>query len=162
MVVVAKVLAVALIGVLAGCTSSSGRTPSPSSSAPAAHAGLGGPSGAVTVVDEAYFRTPSKNIVCALTTTSVRCDIIRKDWQPPPKPADCELDWGFGMHIDNGKAGFLCAGDSVIGTAKTTLEYGHALRAGDLLCDSESSSLRCSDGKSGHGFALAVAQYTLF
>jgi len=113
-------------------------------------------------VDEAIFRTPSKNIACALTSKSVRCDIVNKSWQPPPKPADCQLDWGFGVFLENGQAGFLCAGDTVAGAATTTLAYGNALRSGVLLCDSESVALRCVDEKTGHGFTLAVAQYTLF
>jgi hypothetical protein len=120
------------------------------------------PAPSVTEVDDAIFRTPSKNIACALTSKSVRCDILRKDWKPPPKPADCVLDWGFGVFIENGRANFICAGDSVIGAATTTLAYGKALRSGHLLCDSESVALRCSDETTGHGFTLAVAQYSLF
>jgi hypothetical protein len=164
MAVIPKLAVLALLGALTACTSTGAKpTPSaPSSSSPSAHVGLGGPAPSVTTVDEAFFRTPSKNIFCVMTSKSVRCDILRRNWQPPPKPSDCELDWGLSLHIDNGRAGFLCAGDSVISEAKTTLEYGHGLRAGNLLCDSESTALRCADEKTGHGFTLAVAQYDLY
>lgn len=162
MAVIPRLAALLLLGAVAGCTASGGGRGS-SSPQPSAHAGLGAPpSPTVTEVDEAAFRTPSKNIACALTGKSVRCDIIHKNWQPPPKPADCTLDWGFGLFIENGQASFICAGDSVIGAATTTLAYGNALRSGDLLCDSESIALRCIDEKTGHGFTLAVAQYGLF
>jgi hypothetical protein len=158
-----KVAALVLAGALAGCSalgSGSGAKPTHTVSA---HAVLGGaPPPAVRDVREATFRTPSKNIACALTSKSVRCDIVRKNWQPPPKPADCELDWGSGTFIENGRANFICAGDTVIGAATTTLAYGNALRSGDLMCDSESVALRCLDEKTGHGFSLAVAQYSLF
>src|SRR5882724_4480043 len=113
-----RLAALVLLGLLAGCTASGGGSSSPSStsSLPSAHAGLGAPpSPSVTQVDEAIFRTPSKNIACALTSKSVRCDIVNKSWQPPPKPADCQLDWGFGVFLENGQAGFLCAGDTVAG-----------------------------------------------
>ncbi len=163
MAMIHRLAALLLLGAVAGCTASGAGRGSASSPLPSAHAGLGAPpSPTVTEVDEAIFRTPSKNIACALTSKSVRCDIIRKDWQPPPKPADCELDWGFGLFIQNGRANIICAGDSVIGAATRTLAYGNALRSGDLLCDSESVALRCIDEKTGHGFTLAVAQYGLF
>jgi len=160
---ISRLGAFALLGVLTGCTAVGGGQGASSASSPSAHAGLGAPpSPSVTEVDEAIFRTPSRNIACALTSKSVRCDILRKDWQPPPKPAACTLDWGFGTFIENGRANFICAGDSVLGAATTTLAYGNALRSGDLLCDSESVALRCVDEKTGHGFTLAVAQYSLF
>src|SRR3954447_5769107 len=103
---------------VAGCTSGGGGTPS-SSTLPSAHAGFGAPSAApivVTDVDEVFFRTPSKNIFCDLSASAVRCDIISKSWSRPAKPSTCELDWGNGMHITAGKAGFTCAGDTLIGT----------------------------------------------
>ncbi len=46
------------------------------------------------------FQTPTGNIACdlggsdAAVVGGVRCDIRDKTWVPPPKPADCELDWG--------------------------------------------------------------------
>jgi hypothetical protein len=116
----------------------------------------------VSVVDEANFESPSKNIVCALTADSVRCDIVRKDWQAPSKPSSCQLDWGYGVYLDHDKVTFVCAGDTLVGTAKRVLPYGSSLRAGDLQCDSGNAALRCINQKSRHGFALAVADYKIF
>jgi len=159
--------------VLAGCSGSSGASDQPSAQAVAGAGGLGGaptsatssaaPSPNVTKkVTEARFQTPSKNIGCALTAEMVRCDIVKKDWTPPPKPADCELDWGFGIIVEKGaKASFNCAGDTVIGAGEV-LAYGQSLRAGDFVCDSTSSSLRCSNVTSGHGFALSAQSYDIF
>ncbi|MGX6604182.1 DUF6636 domain-containing protein [Micromonosporaceae bacterium Da 78-11] len=163
-----RLAALALVGMLAvgGCGDAE---PTPAGSTPATHVGLGGPSVApllpsiaVRDVDQATFRTPSKNITCSLNRGSIRCDITRKTWSPPPKPGDCQLDWGNGLYIDAGATGFTCAGDALAGSADRTLEYGTALRAGDLRCDSESSALTCTDGKSGHGFTLAIAEYNFF
>jgi hypothetical protein len=158
--------ALALLGVLTACTPTDAPTPPPSSPpSPSAKAGFGGPGrapGPPREVDEAMFRTPSRNISCALTKSAVRCDIVRKTWEPPAKPADCELDWGNGLVISDGSATITCAGDSLAGVSASTLEYGEALRSGTVRCDSESTSLSCEDEKTGHGFTLASSRYTLF
>ncbi|XVU24297.1 DUF6636 domain-containing protein [Actinoplanes sp. CA-054009] len=158
-----RFLALALLAALSGCSLFDGSgTPAPTGSPsplPSAVAGLGNP---VKEVTEATFQSPSKNIVCALTKNSVRCDILDKNWSPPPQPGDCGQAWGNGMFLESGKAGFTCAGDTLAGSATQTLEYGEALRAGTIRCDSTASALTCEDTKSSHGFGLARADYSLF
>jgi len=113
-------------------------------------------------VTEAQFQTPSKNIGCYLSAEAARCDIVKKDWTPPPKPADCELDWGLGVIVERDrKASINCAGDTVIGAGEV-LAYGSSLRAGNFVCDSASSGIRCSNLTSQHGFALSVQSYDVF
>jgi uncharacterized protein DUF6636 len=143
-----------------GCTPSAGHQPT-ASSPPSAQVGFGAriPE---TEVEQATFRTPSKNIVCLLNRDSVRCDIGRKSWTPPAKPTGCQLDWGHGAFIDAGKAGVTCAGDSLLGEPARLLDYGTGLRSGDVSCESESTGLRCADERTGHGFTLAMAEYELF
>ncbi|SNY14445.1 DUF6636 domain-containing protein [Paractinoplanes atraurantiacus] len=155
-------LALALLATLSGCSLLGSGAPTPTGSpapTPSAVAGLGS---AVKEVTEATFQSPSKNIVCALTTSSVRCDILDKNWSPPPQPEDCRQAWGNGMFLEEGKAGFTCAGDTLAGSATQTLEYGEALRAGSIRCDSTARALTCEDTGSSHGFALARADYDLF
>lgn len=160
-------LALALLGALTACTQTDTPTPTPTppTASPSAKSGFGGPApapGPARKVDEAMFRTPSQNIACALTESAVRCDIVRKTWTPPAKPADCDLDWGNGLAISRGQATMTCAGDTLIGTSEITLEYGEGLRSGTVRCDSENSGLTCQDEKSGHGFTLASSRYTVF
>ncbi|GIF18554.1 hypothetical protein BJ973_008485 [Actinoplanes tereljensis] len=154
--------ALALCAALFGC-SSAGGDPTPT---PSAHAGLGAPAVAPAaspaVVDEAMFQTPSKNIFCALIPSAVRCDIAQNKWNVPSKPADCDLDWGRGAYLEAGRVGFTCTGDTLLGTATETLEYGRALRSGDVLCSSESTGLTCKDEKTGRGFTMSVARYSFF
>jgi uncharacterized protein DUF6636 len=134
----------------------------PAGSVSPTSAGSVSPAPAVSVA-EAFFRTPSRNIVCVLTQESVRCDIRNRSWRPIPKPADCGLGWGNGLYVGKtGEAGFTCAGDTVLTSSRQTLEYGHALRAGDLICDSESAGVRCSNEASGHGFTLSAQEYSFF
>ncbi|XVV11532.1 DUF6636 domain-containing protein [Actinoplanes sp. CA-131856] len=157
-----RIPALALLAAVSGCSLLGGTpvtTSSSPSSLPPAVVGLGNP---VKEVAEATFQSPSKNIVCALTTDSVRCDILDKNWSPPPQPEDCRQAWGNGMYLESGKAGFTCAGDTLAGAATQTLEYGEALRAGSIRCDSTAQALTCEDTKSNHGFGLARADYSLF
>ncbi|WP_250001730.1 DUF6636 domain-containing protein [Actinoplanes sp. M2I2] len=159
------VLALALLGALSSCTPS-GDDPKPRtpSALPSAKVGFGGPAAEpvpAAEVDEAMFRTPSQNIACLLKPSEVRCDIVRKSWKAPAKPADCELAWGNGLAITGGRATFTCAGDTLVGTSDTTLEYGQALRAGTVRCESADAGLTCED-ETGHGFTLASSRYTIF
>jgi hypothetical protein len=154
----ALALCAALATTITGCDS--GDSPS---TTPSAHAGFGGPGApAVRDVDEAMFRTPSKNIFCSLTASAVRCDIGQKKWSLPAKPADCEFDWGNGLYIDRGAAGLTCTGDTLLNAATETLEYGTAIRSGTVLCTSESTGLTCKDEKTTRGFTMAIAGYRLF
>jgi hypothetical protein len=164
MAIIPKLGALVLVGALAGCSlsSSPGPASSTATSIPSARAGLGAASPAVRLVDEANFQSPSRNISCTMTASLVRCDIVRKNWVASAKPSSCSLDWGNGMYLNKTKAGFVCAGDTVVGTATTVLPYGSSLRAGDLQCDSGNAALRCIDQKNEHGFTLAVADYNLF
>jgi len=154
-------LCAAVSAALLGC-SGSGDDPA---TTPSAHAGFGGAPVAAPVaseVDEAMFHTPSKNIFCSLTHSAVRCDIGQDKWKLPTKPADCELDWGNGIYLQSGKVGFTCTGDTLLGSATRTLEYGTALRSGDVVCNSESTGLTCKDEKTGRGFTMSVARYSFF
>ena len=144
-----------LVAALAGCTSS----PPPSPPSPSGRAALGN---APQTVDEAFFQTPSGNVYCVLNRALARCDIIRRTWLPPAKPAGCDFDWGNGAYVEAGTAGMTCASDTLIGSARQTLEYGESLRAGPLRCDSQSTGVTCSSVQTSHGFTLASAQYALF
>lgn len=164
MAAIRGILVLALLGVLSGCSLlDGGGTPTPSATArPSAKAGFGGPDPAARSVAEEMFRTPSQNIACALTRSKVRCDIVRKAWSAPSRPAGCELDWGNGLVVTGGEATFTCTGDTLVGTSQSTLEYGRAIRSGTVRCDSASAGLTCKDEETGHGFRLASADYQLF
>ena len=159
-----------LVGATSACAGSDGQQDKPAPPAGSgARAGFGGrtttpPTAAeVREVDQMAFVTPSTNIGCFLETTTVRCDIGRKNWAPPAKPANCSLDWGNGVSVNTSKAAnFICAGDSLLGSTSVVLPYGHAVRAGAFLCDSELVALHCENTKTGHGFTLSVQDYHLY
>ena len=153
---------------VAGCSAAGGDQHGGGATA-VANAGFGAapssatPSANVTKdVTAAGFQTPSRNIGCYLSVDSARCDIGNKQWAPPPKPDDCRLDWGNGVTVaGRGEARFACAGDTLLG-AGDTLAYGQSLRAGDFVCDSLFTEIRCTNLDSGHGFALSVQAYSVF
>jgi hypothetical protein len=115
------------------------------------------------VIDELVgFTSPSGNVGCMIDSTFVRCDILERDWSPPPRPADCEFDYGQGIDMAAGEqAEFICAGDTALGGGEP-LEYGNAVAAGTLSCDSAESGITCRDSATGHGFTIAREAYRIF
>lgn len=108
------------------------------------------------------FTSPSGNVGCYITATDVRCDISERDWTPPPRPADCEFDYGQGIAMSpGGNAVFVCAGDTALGGGDP-LPYGESISAGVLRCDSAESGITCRDTESGHGFGLSRERYEMF
>jgi hypothetical protein len=89
------------------------------------------------------FRSPSGNVGCYLDVDYVRCDIADANWSPPPRPADCEFDYGQGITLaPGGSAEFVCAGDTALVPDGTPLPYGESIAAGPLRCDSAESGSR--------------------
>jgi hypothetical protein len=114
------------------------------------------------VTDLRGFTSPSGNVGCYISPSSVRCDIDERDWSPPPKPADCRLDYGQGIVLFAAdRAEFICAGDTTLG-GNPPLAYGHSIGAGSLVCESAEAGMTCRDNQSGHGFFIAREAYRIF
>jgi hypothetical protein len=102
-----------------------------------------------------FFETPSHNIGCVISKAGARCDIRVREWKPPPKPASCPVDWGNGLAVGRrGSAGFVCAGDTVLG-GKRVLGYRKSIRRGRFRCTSRRNGVRCVNLRNEHGFKLA-------
>jgi uncharacterized protein DUF6636 len=112
------------------------------------------------------FQLPSHNIGCYMSTQfggNVRCDIRDRSWKPPPKPANCELDWGQGVAFHgNGRAGVVCAGDTTLDKTAPVLSYGQTSQAGPVQCHSAAAGVTCANASSGHGFFLSRQSYRVF
>ncbi|WP_232076080.1 DUF6636 domain-containing protein [Mycobacterium gallinarum] len=107
------------------------------------------------------FISPTGNVACMIDVNLARCDIIDRDWSPP-RPADCEFDYGQGIEIIAGQpSSFVCAGDTAFGPDEV-LPSGEAITAGPLRCESANSGITCRDEDTGHGFTLAFKAYQLF
>jgi hypothetical protein len=108
------------------------------------------------------FVAPSGNVSCMIDADWARCDIIDRDWSPPPRPADCEFDYGQGISLAPGEqAEFVCAGDTAFG-ADEVLPDGQSITAGALQCESAQSGITCRDVRTSHGFSISRQAYRLF
>jgi hypothetical protein len=108
------------------------------------------------------FISPTGNVACMIDADWARCDIIDRDWSPPPRPADCEFDYGQGISLAPGEpAQFVCAGDTAFGTDEV-LPCGDSITAGMLRCDSADAGITCRDTQTSHGFSISQQAYQLF
>ncbi len=111
------------------------------------------------------FRSPTGNIGCVLAGDLARCDIEKRTWSPPPRPAACPqiVDYGQGLEVSaQGVVAFVCAGDTVRDPMDRALPYGVASRHGPFLCTSAATGMTCESRASGHGFTLSVQGYRIF
>lgn len=110
-----------------------------------------------------FFQSPSGDIGCVISDEDVRCDVQNSTFEPPPKPADCDLDWGSALVVQPDKRGeFLCHGDAAMNASAEKLEYGHSTRLGPFVCGSSQSGMTCTHEPSDHGFTVSKASYRLF
>jgi hypothetical protein len=173
----AGVLALGLaVGLLSGCGGQQSSGPASTSSmqpattkaapntSPSSPTGEQAPDTAEpeAITDLKGFTAPSGNVGCFIDSNNVRCDISERDWSPPPRPVDCEFDYGQGITLSPGeKPEFTCAGDTTLGGGEP-LAYGQSISKGTLQCDSAESGITCRDTNAGHGFSIAREAYTLF
>lgn len=113
----------------------------------------------------ATFKSPTGNIGCMIIAGTARCDIRKRTWSPPPRPASCpnEVDFGQGLIVTrSGPARFVCAGDTSADPSAQSLGYGTATSVGGFTCVSASSGMSCRNTATGHGFVIAIQGYRIF
>lgn len=114
--------------------------------------------------DMQFFTSPSGNVACLSDAEWVRCDIRQRVWSPPPRPADCSNQTGFGQGImlnARGGAQFVCAGDTTFGSNARVLQYGQRLNRGSYSCASETAGISCRNA-AGRGFMISREAYRIF
>ena len=133
-------------------------------------AALGATVRAQSFTDIGEFKSPSGNIFCIATrdnfygktTVSLSCELDESSAKLPPKPSDCELDWGKRFYVETlGKAIRGCHGDSIKNPTFPVLPYGEVWQVGGFRCDMTKLRLRCVNLER-HGFELAKARQVLF
>ena len=120
------------------------------------------PASAAPASAATFFESPSGNIKCVVDRSSgVRCDILKRDWKPPPRPPWCPVDWGNGLEVSaRGRARFTCAGDAVPDGRR--LAYGDSIRRGRYRCRARRAGMRCVNLRTSRGFALSRARARRF
>jgi hypothetical protein len=116
------------------------------------------------VVHLQSFRSPSGNIGCIMFEGGARCDIRKREWSPPSRPASCpeQVDFGQGLTVGHtGQASLVCAGDTALDPSAPQLAYGEASELGGTQCISSSDGITCAN-HSGHGFFVSIQNFKLF
>jgi hypothetical protein len=116
------------------------------------------------------FRSPSGNIHCQFfadsdrdADASMRCDLMQLSNRPPPRPRDCDLEYGDAFEItgDAVTGTRLCHGDTVRDDTLPALAYGQSWQRQGLTCQSRESGVSCINA-TGHGFELGRARQRVF
>jgi hypothetical protein len=110
-----------------------------------------------------FFQTPSGNIACVISGKGARCDIQEHSWPTPPRPPDCDVDYGNGVQVDkHGRGTYVCAGDTVFAPDNPVLGYGDKIRKKRFRCASKQKGVRCVNKRNDHGFFLSRDDVRLF
>lgn len=108
------------------------------------------------------IKMPSDNVYCYGDDKGVRCDMIVTSNKQPPRPKDCQADYGKLFWLPaTGKAERICAGDTVADPGAVTLKYGQKWVLKSVTCESSESGLVCTN-RSKNGFRLKRSEQTLF
>ena len=147
-------------------TSSTGTSPSGGTSTTGGTGAPGTPSEPPTrIVKLETFQSPSGNIGCMLIAGIARCDIEKRSWSPPARPASCPnvVDFGQGLELGGaGPARFVCAGDTARDVTSAKLAYGSGSQVGSFICVSRPSGVTCTNRHNGHGFFISIQSYRIF
>jgi hypothetical protein len=101
------------------------------------------------------FRTPSGAIGCGYYARTLRCDVRGGVLPLPPRPRDCDLDWGAGFYLKaHGRATVVCAGDTALNPSAEVVRYGSTWRQEGIACISSPNGLRCAN-VDRHGFLIS-------
>ena len=109
------------------------------------------------------LQLPSRNIGCIFSHSPryVRCDVRTGLRPPPPRPANCDLDWAYGLELTAvSRPNTFCAGDTALGQGPV-LAYGATLRILGFTCVSQRAGLRCTNSVR-HGFFLSRQSWRSF
>jgi len=101
------------------------------------------------------FQLPSRNIFCEVEEGALRCDLVDFTFARPPRPKDCDTDWGHAYSIGpRGTSRVLCAGDTVVNRGARVLRYGARWDGVGVTCHAERTGLNCINAD-GHGFEIS-------
>ncbi len=101
------------------------------------------------------FQLPSGNIHCALYDGILRCDVRSAFYPRPPRPRNCDLEWGDAVELRaRGAATLLCHGDTVMEPGHPVLRYGTAWQGPGMTCTAAQTGLRCQNSE-GRGFEMS-------
>ena len=124
-------------------------------------AGAGLPSTAAPL-SVGHFDTAGGTLACRISGATVRCDVARRDWTAPSKPASCHAAWGQGLMIGgSGSASFVCARNSVLDPTLRYIRPGYDDKVGHVTCQVRRFGVTCFE-PDRHGFFISRTGYIRF
>ena len=101
------------------------------------------------------FQLPSGNIFCEVDDNAIRCDLVNYTFTKPPRPRDCDFDWGHSYAVAaRGASRVLCGGDTVVNRGARVLRYGARWDGVGVTCYAERTGLKCINAE-GRGFEIS-------
>ena len=114
------------------------------------------------------FKSPTGNITCNYMEgssgfpTTLRCDILRKTSKSPPRPRDCQFDYGNAFELTKTSRGtYGCISDTILGPDYRVLPYGQVWSKDGFICFSAESGVTCRNDRGG-GFEISRAKQRVF
>ncbi|WP_329407324.1 hypothetical protein OG563_35320 [Nocardia vinacea] len=108
------------------------------------------------------FRSPSGNMTCVVADKGAVCEIGDHSYSAPAKPSNCYQASGDRIVLFQGDpARFTCHGDTIRDSSLPILDYGQSFRSGEVVCESQTSGMKCANTRTGHWFSLAREGYQL-
>jgi hypothetical protein len=109
------------------------------------------------------FQSPSGDIHCTSFISdgrnTVRCEVVDKRWEAPPRYTECELNWGDRVELTENSPGmFSCYGQN-LPDPERTLDHGAVAIFGSISCTAEADGIMCLDNGTGHFFNVSRDAY---
>ena len=116
------------------------------------------------MLERVAFTSPIGNLICLMTSHSVKCAASEFEYTPPAEPSSCSLP-GWGHVVGVGKTGageFICTDNAPADPSSPALPYGKGVLLGSFACASKETGIRCANRDTRHGFQIAREQIQLF
>ena len=93
--------------------------------------------------------------------TRATCEAVEHEWAAPPRDAQCQLNWGSRLQLEQGGVATFACHAQELPAAQQTLGYGSTWSAGTITCSSEPAGITCADTTSGRRFEISRDAYRL-
>jgi hypothetical protein len=117
------------------------------------------------------FQSPSGDISCDLVNypptdrlgfgkNFVQCDIVNQSWMPPKPPPPGRPDATSTLVLMRGQQPIVGYSPGAVAAADP-VNYDDPVSAGTITCDSDQSTMKCTDASTGHFFRVSHESYQL-
>jgi hypothetical protein len=117
------------------------------------------------------FQSPSGDISCDLVNypptdrlgfgkNFVQCDIVNQSWAPPRPPPQGRADATSTLVLMRGQMPIVGYSPGAVAAADP-VNYDEPVSGGAITCDSDQSTMKCTDTSTGHFFRVSHESYQL-